>query len=146
MEIRSDRRHQFSVGPDELWAAMARVDAYREWWPWLRHFEAGALEAGATWAAVVQPPAPYRLRFELHLGDVEAPCLVTAEVAGDITGSARLEITATPNGSELHLVSQLAPTNTVLRAVAQVARPVARFGHGWVLDTGLRQFRDRALP
>jgi len=146
VEIRSDHRHQFSVSPEELWAAMARVNAYREWWPWLRHFEAGALEAGAIWSAVVQPPLPYRLRFELHIGDVDAPRLVTAKVTGDITGSARLEVTSTSTGSELHLESQLAPTNAVLRAVAQVARPVAHFGHEWVLDTGLRQFRDRALP
>jgi hypothetical protein len=146
MNLRSDRRHQFGVTPDDLWTAMVRVDAYQEWWPWLRHFEAGALESGATWSAVVQPPLPYRLRFDLHLGEVEAPRLVTADVTGDITGSARLEISSTPTGSELHLISALAPTNTLLRAVTQVAGPIAHFGHEWVLDTGLRQFRDRALP
>ena len=146
MEIRSDRRHPLPAAPEVVWASLVRLDAYRSWWPWLRHLDADALEPGATWAAVVQPPSPYRLRFDLHLGTVEAPRLVTAEVTGDITGSARLEISATAAGSELHLVSVLAPANAVLRAVALVARPVARFGHEWVLDTGLRQFRDRALP
>lgn len=146
MKIHSDRRHTFAVPPEELWDAMSRVEAYREWWPWLRHFEAAPLAPGSLWTAVVQPPLPYRLRFGLELGDVVAPRHVTAAITGDITGSARIEISPNAEGSELHLVSELAPTNAVLRAVAQVARPMVSFGHEWVLDTGLRQFRDRALP
>lgn len=145
MKIRSDRRHAFSVPPEELWEAMVRVDAYREWWPWLRSFDAIALATGEVWTAVVQPPLPYRLRFDIRLDEVEAPRVASAEVSGDIEGTARLEIEPTSHGSELHLVSELAPTNAVLRAVARVAHPMVRFGHEWVLDTGLRQFRDRAL-
>jgi uncharacterized protein YndB with AHSA1/START domain len=146
MRIRSDRRHAFAVSPEELWDAMARVDAYRQWWPWLRHFDAAALHPGEVWSAVVQPPVPYQLRFALRLDDVRAPHHASAAVTGDIEGTARLEIDPTPSGSEVHLVSDLSPTNAVLRAVAQVAAPMVRFGHEWVLDTGLRQFRDRALP
>lgn len=146
MKIHSDRRHSFPVPPDELWEAMARVDAYREWWPWLRHFEAAPLVPGALWTATVQPPLPYRLQFDVQLGDVVAPRHVSAEISGDITGSARLEVRPSGDGSELHLVSELAPANAVLRGVAHLARPMVRYGHEWVLDTGLRQFRDRALP
>jgi hypothetical protein len=146
VRISSDRRHAFRVSPQELWAAMAQVDAYRTWWPWLRHFDAAALQAGEVWTAVVQPPLPYRLRFDVHLDDVRAPHCASALVTGDIEGKAQLEIEPTPEGSELHIVSELTPTNTVLRRVAQLMPPMARFGHEWVLDTGLRQFRDRALP
>ncbi|MEO6318143.1 MAG: SRPBCC family protein [Acidimicrobiales bacterium] len=146
MKIRSDQRHELPVPPDELWGAMARVDDYRTWWPWLRRFDAEGLVAGSTWAAVVQPPVPYRLRFEVHLDEVDPSRLVVAHVTGDIVGTALLRITPTATGSELHLVSELTPTNAVLRAVSQFAAPVARFGHEWVLDTGLRQFRASAFP
>lgn len=145
MRINSDRRHSFSVAPDELWDAMVRVDAYRMWWPWLRSFDAVALAPGEVWTAVVQPPLPYRVRFDIRLDEVEAPRVASAEVSGDIEGTARLEIAPTSGGSELHFMSELAPTNALLRTVAQLAQPLARFGHEWVLDTGLRQFRDRAL-
>jgi len=131
--------------PEDLWAAIARVDDYRRWWPWLRHLDATGLERGATWTATVQPPLPYRVSFELHLVAVEAPHLVAADVTGDIEGEARLELSPTDLGSELHLTSALVPTNRVLRTVAQMAEPIARFGHQWVLDTGLRQFRASAL-
>ncbi|MEQ1786119.1 MAG: SRPBCC family protein [Acidimicrobiales bacterium] len=146
MRIRSDRRHAFAVPPEELWEAMARVDAYREWWPWLRQLDATALVGGDVWSAVVQPPLPYRLRFSVHLDRVDAPLLASAHVTGDIEGTARLVIEPTAEGSELHFTSELAPTNAVLRTVASLASPMVRFGHEWVLDTGLRQFRDRALP
>lgn len=146
MRIRSDRRHAFALPPEALWAAIARVDDYRDWWPWLRRFEGTALTSGEVWSATVQPPVPYRLRFEIHLDEVRAPRLATAVVLGDIEGTARIEIAPTPGGSELHILSELAPTHPLLSAVATVAGPVARYGHEWVLDTGLRQFRARALP
>ncbi|MGK2949588.1 MAG: SRPBCC family protein [Acidimicrobiales bacterium] len=146
MRIRSDQHHDFDVAPAELWAAMERVDDYRAWWPWLRHFEASVLADGEVWGALVRPPLPYRLRFDLHLHAVEAPHQVSAEITGDIVGSARIEITPTASGCSLHVVSDLAPANSVLRSVMRVAPRMARFGHDWVLTTGLRQFTARALP
>lgn len=145
MEVSSDRRHTFDVSPAELWEAMAHTDQYRRWWPWLRGFEATGLTAGDRWSAVVQPPLPYRLRFEVVIDQVVEQRSVTATVEGDIAGTAHLEIEALAHGSALHVVSCLSPANPVLAAVARVGQPVARFGHDWVLDTGLRQFRHHAL-
>ena len=124
---------------------MACVDRYRDWWPWLRRFTAEGLALGDTWSATVQPPLPYRLTFELLITEVDAPRAVAADVTGDIEGSARLEVCRSGTGSVLHFTSELTPTNPVLRAVARVARPAARYGHEWVLETGLEQFRTRAL-
>jgi hypothetical protein len=145
VRIRSDRRHSFEASPDELWAAMAQVDRYQDWWPWLRRFDADALSTGDVWTATVQPPLPYRLTFDLLITEAQAPSVVAVDVTGDLEGSARLEVRGSPIGSELHFTSELTPTNPILRGVAQVAAPIARFGHNWVLDTGLRQFRARAL-
>jgi hypothetical protein len=145
VRLRSDQRHRFDAAPDELWAAIASVDRYREWWPWLRRFDADRLSTGDVWAATVQPPLPYRVSFDLHLIEVDAPRVVAADVTGDVEGSARLEVFAVDAGSELHFTSELTPTNSVLRAVTRLASPVARYGHEWVLNTGLAQFRARAL-
>ena len=146
MRIRSDQLHRFPVPPEELWAAMGRVDDYRTWWPWLRAFDAVELRDGEVWSATVRPPLPYRLRFDLRLHDVVAPSHVSAEVTGDLVGTARIEIVPIADGASLHVVSDLAPANRMLRSVMRVAPHVARFGHDWVLSTGLRQFNARALP
>ena len=145
MLVTSDRRYAFGVGPDELWDAFTRVDDYQRWWPWLRRFEGGRIGPGQRWSCTVHPPLPYSLRFDLLLDEVCVGHHVTADVSGDITGRARVDITPTHEGSELRLVSQLAPSSTTLRTISRFARPVATFGHDWVLDTGFRQFATRGL-
>ena len=140
MLVDSDRRYLFPVEPDALWEAFCRVDEYQVWWPWLRRFEPGALEPGARWACSVQPPLPYAVRFDLVLTEVVEGRAVGARVEGDVRGDAHIEIAPDGEGSALRLTSSLAPTHPMLRAVARVARPIASFGHDWVLDTGFRQF------
>ena len=97
----------------------------------------------------MQPPLPYSLHFVLEIDEVVPYELVTARVSGDLTGSARLEVrdlsSEEETRSEIRLTSGLAPANRVLRTFALMARPVVRFGHDWVLDTGVQQFRSRAL-
>lgn len=145
VEVLSDRRYRFDVPPDELWSAATAVDRYREWWPWLRSFDADGFGPGQQWACTVQPPLPYTVRFDVTIGEVR-PCeLVRASVSGDIVGSADLEISPAGEGCEARLLSRLAPGNGFLRLAARIARPVVRFGHDWVLDSGARQFSERAL-
>lgn len=153
VEIRSERRYSFPVSPAELWSAMGRVDEYRRWWPWLHRFsgeraEAG-LVAGAVWRCEVHPPVPYSLTFAVALDEVVPAERVRATVTGDVVG--RAEVVMWPAGpgdtvaTGVRFASWLAPGNRMLRAVAAVAPPVARFGHDWVLDAGGRRFREHAL-
>jgi uncharacterized protein YndB with AHSA1/START domain len=143
--VRSDRRHRFPVPPEQLWEAVVRVQDYRSWWPWLGGVDDAAFAEGERWRCLVRPPLPYVLRFDLVLEEVERPRFVTATIEGDLTGHAALDIAPTPEGSELRLVSALQPDNGTMRALARVAPALVRFGHDWVLDTGLRQFRAGAL-
>lgn len=145
MIVHSDRRYSFAVGSETLWATLTRVEDYQRWWPWLDEFTPGALEPGARWSCAVRPPLPYTVRFDLVVGEVVAGEHIRATVEGGLTGVARLDIDETAAGSELRLRSSLAPAHPVLRAIARVARPIATFGHDWVLDTGFRQFTARAI-
>jgi uncharacterized protein YndB with AHSA1/START domain len=145
VRFESDRRYQLPVPPAELWAALTRVDHYQSWWPWLREFDARLLAGDETWDCLVQPPLPYRVRFAVALDEVEAPSSVRASITGDVVGEARLDIVEHAVGCEARLVSHLEPGNGFLKAVARLAAPVVRYGHDWVLDTGARQFIDRAV-
>ena len=149
VEVRSDRRHRFDVDRQVLWAAITSVEDFSAWWPWLRGFDGERLAVGETWDCTVQPPLPYSLHFVLEIDEVVPYELVTARVSGDLTGSARLEVrdlsSEEETRSEIRLTSDLEPANPVLRTFALMARPVVRFGHDWVLDTGVQQFRSRAL-
>lgn len=144
MLVRSDRRWEVAADRATIWSAMDHVDQFQAWWPWLRRFEAEALKTGDVWRCAVQAPVPWALRFTVKLVEVLEPRLVRATVDGDIAGDARLELTELHSGCELRLTSALAPANRVLRAATVVARPLVRYGHDWVIDTGVRQFASRA--
>ncbi len=146
VDVRSDRRFRFDAERAVVWAAVARVDRYQEWWPWLHDFDGAAMREGERWRCVIRPPLPYQLRFDVVLVEVIEHRRVSARLDGDITGWAQLTAVDRGAGCELRLQSALSPANRTLRLVASVARPVVTFGHDWVLDTGAREFRSRALP
>ncbi len=146
VEVLSDRRYRFDVPPARLWSAATSVERYREWWPWLRRFDAERFAPGERWACQVQPPLPYVVRFDVVIDDVRPAELVRARIEGDVVGTAVLRIEGVAAGCEARLVSRLAPGNGFLRMAARLARPVVRYGHDWVLDSGARQFSERALP
>jgi uncharacterized protein YndB with AHSA1/START domain len=145
VQISSDHTFTFAADPGTVWGAIAATDCYRTWWPWLRRFEAGDLRAGARWTCEVRPPMPYTLRFVVVLDEVVAPTRVASTIEGDIVGTALLTLGPGHPGSELRLTSELAPANTLLRSLGALARPLARFGHDWVITTGARQFERAAL-
>ena len=145
MDIRSDRRFRFDVERASVWAAITQLERYRQWWPWLHGFDGSALSEGARWRCEVKPPLPYTLRFDVILIEVVDHNIVRARIEGDITGWAQLTAIDRESGCEVRLISELSPASGTLRMVARVARPVAAFGHDWVLDTGARQFRGVAL-
>lgn len=142
MRFHTDRRYQIPLSPPELWGAIAEVDDFRGWWPWLRRFEGERLAMGERWQCTVQPPLPYIVRFEVALDEVLEARSVGATISGDVVGEARLDITERSDGCEARLVSSLEPGHLLLRAMARFAAPVVRHGHDWVIDSGARQFLD----
>ena len=145
MRVDSDRRWRFDVGAAEIWDTLAVTEHYRRWWPWLRRLDAQGLVVGDVWHCTVQPPLPYSLQFTITIDEVVEGERIVATVGGDIAGQASVDLSGDEHAAEVRLASSLAPANRFLQAVALVARPVARFGHDWVLDTGAKQFRARAL-
>ncbi len=143
MEVRSDRTHHFDRSAVEVWDALTRTEDYRRWWPWLRRLDGAALEAGARWQCTVQPPLPYALRFTIEIGEVDERSRVTASVHGDIRGRAELTLCDVSDGCDVRLASVLEPAHRGLQVVSTLAPLMARFGHDWIVRTGLDQFRAR---
>jgi len=141
-----DRRWDFAIPPDELWATLSRTDDYPEWWSWLREFDADGLEQGATARCVIRAPLPYALRFTVHVEQAVKPELVDTLIRGDLEGPARLEIAPSADGgSQARLTWALELRDPVLRRLAIVGRPAMSWAHDRVVASGLRQFEQRAL-
>ena len=146
MEVRSDRRFHFDAEPAQFWAAIGSVERYQEWWPWLRSFEATGLVDGDRWRCTVKPPLPYTVRLTIHLEEVVPDTRIVAAISGDIEGRAQLEVDAGRGRLRRTLAVRPRPRRTpCFESMAVVGRPVARYGHDWVLDVGAGQFASRAL-
>lgn len=143
--FRFDRTWEFPVPTSELWAQLADTDRYPRWWSWLRRFDAEGLVAGTTAHCVVRAPLPYSLNFDVHVVEVVPERLVEARVSGDLTGPARLELDGDGERTVARLAWEVEPCAPLLRVGARVSRPVMEWGHNWVVETGVRQFRRRAL-
>ena len=137
-----DRTWTFDVPPNELWAVLVRTDEYPHWWRWLREFDAsGGLDVGTSARCVVRGPFPYSLTFVVDVIEVVDNELVRTQVTGDLAGPARLEIERTAAGSRARLAWEVELCSPLLRELARWARPLMEWGHGWVVDNGVRQFR-----
>ncbi len=143
--IQSQNRFDFPVDRDVVWEHLMDVDSYRSWWPWLRTFDAPQLAQGVRWQCEVQPPLPYRIKFGVVFDQVIDESEIRASIDGEVVGSASLSLSACEGGCAVLLQSNLAPVKPSLKLVSLIAPPVARFGHEWVLETGVRQFKDKAL-
>lgn len=146
MAVRTDRRWDFTAPAPAVWAAISDVGRYREWWPWLRRFEAGAFAEGERWRCTVKPQLPYRVHFDIVLESVVEAELAVARIEGDLHGWARLELSEERGRSQLRLISELEAVGGPARVVERIAPGLALAGHEWVLDRGIRQFRTQALP
>jgi uncharacterized protein YndB with AHSA1/START domain len=147
--FRFDRSWHFGVAPDELWATLAQIDRYREWWPWLREFTVDgggeALLAGAVAHVVIQAPLPYQLRCTIRVDDATVNERLATWVDGDLGGPARLELRAVDGGTEARLTWELDLRAPFLRSLAVVARPAMAWAHDRIVERGLAQFEGHAL-
>ena len=144
--LASDRRYVFDAGIATVWSALERVDAYRTWWPWLDRFDADGMWPGAEWRCAVRSPLRRTLRFTIAIADVVEPRAITAQLRGDLVGTAAVtirELDPRPSRrSEVRLVSELVPRDTVVAAATRLARPLAGWAHDTIVDRGARQFAD----
>jgi hypothetical protein len=146
MQLRTDRLLRFPFEEEELWRRISNVEAFTTWWPWLRAFDGRSLTERQVWMCHVRPLLPYAVRFAITIIGITENRVVSVQITGDISGTAALQIAPDAHGCCVRLVSDLEPRKTSLRALSFVARPVTRFGHNWVLDTGARQFVERSGP
>ncbi len=143
-----DRTYDFATPAKDLWAAFARVDAYRDWWPWLRSIDGDGLVPGGVTRAVIWAPVPWMIRLRLTVTEVVVGRRVDVAVAGDLEGPAILEVATAPDDdarATARLAWQLAPASSALRLASRVARPVLQGGQDWVVSVGVGQFRRRGL-
>jgi len=135
--VETDRTDVIAVAPDRLWAVLADVGDYPTFWPWLRSFDGRELAAGVVWRGQIDVAGPLRLPVAIHLDEVVPGRCIGAHLGGDLTGPARVDVTAAGAGSALHLTAALVPRRADLRSLTRWARPLAQASHDRVITRAL---------
>ena len=146
--FRFDRAWHFAVTPAELWTTLSHADRYREWWPWLRTFEADdddVLATGRSAHVVIQAPLPYQLHCTVRVDDAVCDERLVTTVDGDLQGPARLELRAVDGGTEARLAWEFELRAPLLRTLAVLGRPAMAWAHDRIVERGLEQFEGHAL-
>jgi uncharacterized protein YndB with AHSA1/START domain len=145
--FRLDRTFVFAHPPEVVWDALSRPQDYPRWWSWLREIDASELAEGTTAHCLIRAPVPFALHLTLHVHEVVPHQRVAVRADGDLTGTGALQLAPhDTGGSMLRLTWALEPHRRLLGAIGLVSRPLLQWGQDWVVDTGVRQFRRRALP
>jgi hypothetical protein len=137
----------FPVSVGQLWARMLRFDCFASWWTWLREFsvEGDGLERGTVLHGVVAPPLPYRMRLDVVLDECVAERSITAQVHGDLEGTAMISFDGDDGETRAHATWRIEMMQRPMRLAARVAFPLLRWGHDRVVEATVDGFRGHLV-
>ncbi len=139
------REYAFALTPDELWDAIAHVDEFESWWPWLEEFrlEGDTLAEGSVLHGVIAPPLPYRMRVRVELTRCERPVAIDADVHGDLEGRASLEMGPLDGGTRVGVAWTVEMMQRPMRLASRLGHPLLQWGHDRVVEATVAGFRRR---
>jgi len=139
-----ERRNQYrfrtewalSAAPDDVFAALAELLDYPNWWPEVK--DTTALDANRC-QMTVRSVLPYDLSFVSTRSRLDRPAgVLEATLSGDLEGVSRWTITKSPSGTVAVFEETVVAHKALLRRLAVVARPAFRANHGVMMSHGRR--------
>ncbi len=126
------------VAPDRVYAALADVETYPQWWSQVRGGRRIDADSGQVRCRSL---LPYELCFVVrrHIEDPAARVLA-AQLDGDLVGTSRWtivpRITAHGRGSAAVFDEDVRVAKALVRLAGRVARPVLRLNHELMMRAG----------
>lgn len=141
--VHHDGDEIFALTPEELWPELIDLRRFEKWWSWFREaqLEPEEVADGSVLTFSIVSPLPYKLHCRVEFVEVIAAERIDASVSGDLKGWASLEIEPHDRGSRVWLRWELEPTQTPMRLLVRMARPLIMKTKDWAVDIALRAFR-----
>lgn len=130
---------RIDADPDRVYAALADVPAYPQWWPEVRETEQLSDTAGRVRCRSL---LPYDLTMVLTR-EVEDPAarVLRARLSGDLNGVSTWTVSADGDGSVAVFDEDVSVGKAAVRAAGRLARPVLKFNHDRMMRSGERGLR-----
>lgn len=139
-ELRTDWTFEQPI--ERVWAALHDVAAWPRWWPSVERVEllndGDRQGVGATHRLTWSTALPYSLRFDTTALRVEAPHLLEATADGDLRGRGLWTLAATTRGTTVRYDWCVDVTQSWMRVLAPLLRPVFAWNHRVVMERGRR--------
>jgi uncharacterized protein YndB with AHSA1/START domain len=131
---------RLAAEPDRVYAALADVAGYPNWWPQVH--EARLID-DASGELRCRSLLPYDLVFVVRreVEDVERRVL-RANLDGDLAGSSQWTITDEGGRTRAVFEEHVVVRKALIRLVGPAARPALRFNHDRMMRAGERGLRD----
>jgi hypothetical protein len=128
---------------DEVYAALADVEAYPIWWPQVR---GGRRLDDTSGEIVCRSLLPYDLTFIAHR-IIEDPVnrVLRAMLSGDLNGISEWNIASSPHGTTAVFDEDVTVGSGLLRTAGIAARPALKFNHDLMMRSGERGLRRHLL-
>jgi carbon monoxide dehydrogenase subunit G len=129
--------------PEELWAALKRVDLFPMWWPWIKEVElqGEALAVGSAITFTIDPPIPHKLHVRVDVIESTENEFLLGDVSGDLKGTGSLAFDGFPGVTEATTEWIVEVSNPAIRAIIKIARPLLLYAQRWAVESSLRGFR-----
>lgn len=127
------------AGPADVYAVLADVETYPDWWPQVRRTRRLDATSGEV---VCRSLLPYDVTFVMRreVEDAERRVL-RARLEGDLAGTSQWTITADGAGALAVFDEDVEVGKAMLRAAGRVLRPALRFNHDLMMRSGEKGLR-----
>ncbi len=138
-------RFRFSATRREMWDAVASIESFDQWAPWLHNLEVDGpwLEPGTTVAFDVVSPLPFKLHIEVELTAIEELSFIEAVVREDIAGSGALRAFDDGRGTEVELTWDVTPRSRALQTFLLLSGPFVRWTQEWAVKAAVAGVRRK---
>jgi uncharacterized protein YndB with AHSA1/START domain len=132
---------RIAASPDRVYAALADVSTYPQWWPEVRETEQLTETSGRVRCRSL---LPYDLVMVLTR-EVEDPVerVLRAHLDGDLIGTSEWRVRADGDGSLATFDEDVAVGKAAVRMAGRLARPILTYNHDRMMRSGERGLRRR---
>jgi hypothetical protein len=135
---------EFAAPIDRVWDLINRPEEWPKVWKNCRNVEklhdADANGIGGVQRFSMQTQLPYTLRFEVTSTRSEPPSVLAGDVAGQLHGTLRWELSQAGDVTTIRYFWDVEPTRAWMRAVSPLMRPVFVWNHRSMMRNAARAF------
>lgn len=131
---------QLEAPIDEVYRVLTESQRWPTWWPSVTSVEQLApgdeRGIGRMYRYAWKSRLGYRLRFDIRVSRVEAPCLIEGEASGDVQGRGRWRLSEEGRVTRVRYEWQVRTTRRWMNLMAPLARPLFAWSHHAVMRDG----------